>query len=120
MVLRVTENGDGKQTLIDEYRLTHRGSKGVKALNITEKNGTMVSLKTLMSNAPLDLMIMTDNGIIIKLPLEQVSTLKRATQGVRLMNLKEGQKVTTVALVEKDVEEENFENNSDKSNIEEA
>ena len=120
MVLIVTENGYGKQTLIDEYRLTHRGSKGVKALNITEKNGTMVSLKTLMPNAPLDLMIMTDNGIIIKLPLEQVSTLKRATQGVRLMNLKEGQKVTTVALVEKDVEEENFENNSDKSNIEEA
>ena len=120
MVLIVTENGYGKQTLIDEYRLTHRGSKGVKALNITEKNGTMVSLKTLMPNASLDLMIMTDNGIIIKLPLEQVSTLKRATQGVRLMNLKEGQKVTTVALVEKDVEEENFENNSDKSNIEEA
>ena len=120
MVLIVTENGYGKQTLIDEYRLTHRGSKGVKALNITEKNGTMVSLKTLMPNAPLDLMIMTDNGIIIKLPLEQVSTLKRATQGVRLMNLKEGQKVTTVALVEKDVEGENFENNSDKSNIEEA
>ena len=107
--------------MIDEYRLTHRGSKGVKALNITEKNGTMVSLKTLMPNAHLDLMIMTDNGIIIKLPLEQVSTLKRATQGVRLMNLKEGQKVTTVALVEKEVEEEdNSENNSEESSIEEA
>lgn len=115
MVLIVTENGYGKQTLIDEYRLTHRGSKGVKALNITEKNGTMVSLKTLMPNSPLDLMIMTDNGIIIKLPLEQVSTLKRATQGVRLMNLKDGQKVTTVALVEKEVEEEeNSENNSEE------
>ena len=121
MVLIVTENGYGKQTLIDEYRLTHRGSKGVKALNITEKNGTMVSLKTLMPNAHLDLMIMTDNGIIIKLPLEQVSTLKRATQGVRLMNLMEGQKVTTVALVEKEVEEEdNSENNSEESSIEEA
>ena len=125
MVLIVTENGYGKQTLIDEYRLTHRGSKGVKALNITEKNGTMVSLKTLMPNAHLDLMIMTDNGIIIKLPLEQVSTLKRATQGVRLMNLKEGQKVTTVALVEKEVEkeveeEDNSENNSEESSIEEA
>ena len=121
MVLIVTENGYGKQTLIDEYRLTHRGSKGVKALNITEKNGTMVSLKTLMPNAHLDLMIMTDNGIIIKLPLEQVSILKRATQGVRLMNLKEGQKVTTVALVEKEVEEEeNSENNSEESSIEEA
>lgn len=121
MVLIVTENGYGKQTLIDEYRLTHRGSKGVKALNITEKNGTMVSLKTLMPNAPLDLMIMTDNGIIIKLPLEQVSTLKRATQGVRLMNLKDGQKVTTVALVEKEVEdEENSENNLEEENEKEA
>ena len=102
MVLIVTENGYGKKTLVDEYRLTHRGSKGVKALNITEKNGNMVSLKTLMPNAPLDLMIMTDSGIIIKLPLEQVSTLKRATQGVRLMNLKDDQKVSTVALIEKD------------------
>ena len=110
MVLIVTENGYGKQTVIDEYRLTHRGSKGVKALNITEKNGSMVSLKTLAPNEQLDLMIMTDSGIIIKLPLEQVSTLKRATQGVRLMNLKDNQKVTTVALVERENTEENLDN----------
>ncbi len=110
MVLIVTENGYGKQTAIDEYRLTHRGSKGVKALNITDKNGSMVSLKTLAPNEQLDLMIMTDSGIIIKLPLEQVSTLKRATQGVRLMNLKDNQKVTTVALVERENTEENLDN----------
>lgn len=110
MVLIVTENGYGKQTVIDEYRLTHRGSKGVKALNITDKNGIMVSLKTLAPNEQLDLMIMTDSGIIIKLPLEQVSTLKRATQGVRLMNLKDNQKVTTVALVERENTEENLDN----------
>ena len=110
MVLIVTENGYGKQTVIDEYRLTHRGSKGVKALNITDKNGSMVSLKTLAPDEELDLMIMTDSGIIIKLPLEQVSTLKRATQGVRLMNLKDNQKVTTVALVEKENTEENLDN----------
>ncbi len=110
MVLIVTENGYGKQTVIDEYRLTHRGSKGVKALNITDKNGSMVSLKTLAPDEQLDLMIMTDSGIIIKLPLEQVSTLKRATQGVRLMNLKDNQKVTTVALVEKENIEENLDN----------
>ena len=110
MVLIVTENGYGKQTVIDEYRLTHRGSKGVKALNITDKNGSMVSLKTLAPNEQLDLMIMTDSGIIIKLPLEQVSTLKRATQGVRLMNLKYNQKVTTVALVERENTEENLDN----------
>ena len=104
MVLIVTENGYGKQTVIDEYRLTHRGSKGVKALNITEKNGNMVKLKCFAPDEKLDLMIMTNSGIIIKLPLDQVSTLKRATQGVRLINLKDGQMVTTVALVEKESE----------------
>ena len=109
MVLIVTENGYGKQTVVDEYRLTHRGSKGVKALNVTEKNGMMSSLKCLRIDAPLDLMIMTNSGIIIKLPLEQVSTLKRATQGVRLINLKDDQKVSTVALVEKEEESENSE-----------
>ncbi|MBR2678740.1 MAG: DNA gyrase subunit A [Bacilli bacterium] len=108
MVLIVTENGYGKQTVVDEYRLTHRGSKGVKALNVTEKNGMMSSLKCLKVDAPLDLMIMTNSGIIIKLPLDQVSTLKRATQGVRLINLKEDQKVSTVALVEKEEESDNI------------
>ena len=107
MVLIVTENGYGKQTVIDEYRLTHRGSKGVKALNVTEKNGQMASLKCLNPDESLDLMIITDSGIIIKLPLDQVSTLKRATQGVRLINLKDEQKVSTVAIVarEEEIEE---------------
>ena len=105
-VLIVTENGYGKQTLIDEYRLTHRGSKGVKALNVTEKNGMMVSLKCLKPEKKLNLMIITDNGIIIKLPLEQVSVLKRATQGVRLINLKDNQKVSTVAIVKDEMLEE--------------
>ena len=118
MVLIVTDNGYGKQTVIDEYRLTHRGSKGVKALNITEKNGNMAKLKCFNPEAQLDLMIMTDSGIIIKLPLDQVSTLKRATQGVRLINLKDNQKVTTVALVEKENEsEENNEVVSEKIKV---
>ena len=102
LILIVTENGYGKKSEIEEYRLTHRGSKGVKALNITEKNGMMVALKCVDPNEESDLMIMTDSGIIIKLPLEQVSTLKRATQGVRLINLKNDQKVSTVAIVEKE------------------
>ena len=106
----VNENGYGKKTSIDEYRLTHRGSKGVKALNVTEKNGMMTSLKCLNPNIPLDLMIITDSGIIIKLPLEQVSTLKRATQGVRLINLKDNQKVSTVAVVLKEQEDEDVSN----------
>ncbi len=102
LILIVTENGYGKKSEIDEYRLTHRGSKGVKALNITDKNGMMVALKCVNPEESCDLMIITDSGIIIKLPLEQVSTLKRATQGVRLINLKGDQKVSTVAIVEKE------------------
>lgn len=116
LVLIVTENGYGKQTVIDEYRKTHRGSKGVKALNVTDKNGTMVSLKCLSPESQLDLMIMTNSGILIKLPLEQVSTLKRATQGVRLINLKGDQKVATVALVEKEQLDDNV--NDDETSIE--
>lgn len=105
-ILIVTENGYGKKSDIEEYRLTHRGSKGVKALNITEKNGMMVALNCVNPEKEYDLMIITDSGIIIKLPLEQVSTLKRATQGVRLINLKDDQKVSTVAIVEKEMDEE--------------
>lgn len=110
LVLIVTENGYGKQTIIDEYRLTHRGSKGVKALNLTEKNGMMVALKCIDDINLYDVMIITNSGIIMKMPLEQVSTLKRATQGVRLINLKDDQKVSTVAVVQKEnVENEDVE-----------
>ncbi len=105
-VLVVTEKGYGKKSDIEEYRLTHRGSKGVKALNITDKNGALVSLKCLDKTAELDIIIITNSGILIKMPLDQVSTLKRATQGVRLINLKDDQFVSTVALVKKEVEEE--------------
>ena len=105
-ILVVTENGYGKKTDLGEYRMTHRGSKGVKALNITEKNGIIVDFKTTEGNE--DLMIVTDSGIIIRLPLEQVSKTGRVAQGVRLINLKDDQKVSTVALIEKS-EENNIE-----------
>ena len=118
MVLIVTANGYGKKSYIDEYRLTHRGSKGVKAYNVTDKNGILVSLKCFNPDALLDLILMTDSGTIIKLPLDQVSTLKRATQGVRLMNLKDEQKVSTVALVEKDKNEEESTENVEDSDSE--
>ena len=115
LILIVTENGYGKKSEIEEYRLTHRGSKGVKALNITDKNGMMVALKCVNPDDDYDLMIMTDSGIIIKLPLEQVSTLKRATQGVRLINLKDDQKVSTVAVVEKEEIEESIESTGEEA-----
>jgi DNA gyrase subunit A len=96
-VLVITENGYGKQTDISEYRLTHRGSKGVKALNITDKNGNIVAFKIVLDNQ--DLMISTNNGILIRIDVSQVSTTGRVAQGVRLINLKDDQKVATVALI---------------------
>ena len=102
-ILVVTEKGYGKKTQLDEYRKTHRGSKGVKALNITEKNGSIVSFKSVLNDE--DLMIMTNSGIIIRLPLNQVSTTGRVAQGVRLIHLKDEQKVSTIALLAKDEEE---------------
>ncbi len=97
-LLIVTENGYGKQTLVEEFRETSRGSKGVKALNITEKNGKIVSFKLVYENS--DVIIITVTGMIIRLPISQVSTLGRVTQGVRLINLKQGQSVSSVSIVD--------------------
>ncbi len=99
-ILVVTEKGYGKRTGVEEYRMTHRGSKGVKGLNVTEKNGNIVSFKTVHGDE--DLMIITNNGIIIRLPIEQVSTTGRVAQGVKLINLKDDQKVSTVAMIKKE------------------
>ena len=99
-ILVVTEKGYGKKTKLEEYRKTHRGSKGVKALNVTEKNGNIVAFKTVLGDE--DLMIITDSGVIIRLSLSQVSTTGRVAQGVKLINLKDEQKVRTVALIEKE------------------
>lgn len=106
-VLIVTEKGYGKKTPIQDYRLTHRGSKGVKALNVTEKNGMLVSLKAVTGDE--DLVIITDSGIIMRMSMNQISTLGRATQGVRLIKLKEDQKVATVATLIKEEEDEEVE-----------
>ena len=104
-ILIVTESGFGKISPVSEYRLTHRGSKGVKAYNITEKNGLMADLERVENIDNYDLMLITDSGVVMKMPLNQVSVLKRATQGLRLINLKDEQIVSSVAIVEK--EEEN-------------
>ena len=105
-VLIVTEKGYGKRTNVDEFRETKRGSKGVKALNITEKNGTIVEFKTV--NKDQDLMIITDSGIIIRVAIDQISLMGRATQGVKLINLKEEQKVSTITVVAKENKEDNI------------
>ena len=119
-VLVVTEKGYGKKTDKEQYRMTHRGSKGVKALNVTEKNGNIVSFKFISEEDDMDLMVVTDSGIIIRLPLSQISSTGRVAQGVRLINLKELQKVSTIAIVEKTQEEvEESENNVSRETLEE-
>ena len=102
-VLVVTENGYGKKTPIDEYRITNRGGKGVKTLNVTEKNGMLVSLKTVTDDR--DLMIITDSGIVIRLSVDKISRMSRVTQGVRLINLKDNQTVSSTAIIDKDNQE---------------
>ena len=110
VILLVTEKGFGKQTNVHEYRETKRGSKGVKALNVTEKNGNLVSVKVVEDDK--ELVIMTDSGMTMRMPINQISVLGRVTQGVRLINLKDQQKVSTISLVDK-------EDNNLKENINE-
>ena len=112
IILLVTENGYGKQTNVCEYRQTKRGSKGVKALNITEKNGNLVAVKIVDINK--ELVIMTDSGMTMRMPVDQISLLGRVTQGVRLINLKDNQIVSAISLVDKsdenfDITDENIE-----------
>ena len=109
-ILIVTEKGYGKRTKVEDFRETRRGSKGVKALNVTEKNGTIVAFK--IANNDEDVMVVTNSGIIIRLPINQVSVLGRVTQGVRLINLKDNQVVATVSTVVKEEE-------SDEEEVEE-
>ena len=99
LILVVTEKGYGKKTDVNEYRLTHRGSKGVKALNITDKNGLIVAFKSVVGDE--DIIITTDEGTVIRLDVNNVSTLRRNTQGVRLMHLKDKQIVTSVTVLAK-------------------
>ena len=109
-ILIATKKGYGKKTLVSEFRTTKRGSKGVKALNITEKNGSLVSFKIIDDNQ--DLMIITNSGMIIRLSLDQISQLGRVTQGVRLINLKDNQYVSTISIVDRE-EESDITENSD-------
>ena len=106
-ILIITEKGYGKMSPLEEYRLSKRGGKGVKTVNITDKNGELVSIKAVEGNE--DLMIITNEGIIIRLPMEQVKSAGRATQGVRLIKVGEGASVSSITVVDKESEEETTE-----------
>ena len=103
LILAVTQRGYGKKTELDEYRLTQRGAKGVKTVTITEKNGPLVTLKAVNGNE--DLMIITDEGVVIRISLESVGTYGRTAQGVKVINLNEDRTVAAVAVIDKEEEE---------------
>ncbi len=97
-LLTVTENGFGKKSPINEYRMTNRGAKGVKAVNITEKTGNLVCMMAVDGDE--DCMLMTNTGIIIRISLKQVSIYSRSARGVKLINVKNDQKVSTIAILQ--------------------
>jgi DNA gyrase subunit A len=103
-VLVVSEKGYGKRTDIDDYRVTNRGGKGVKTLNVTEKTGKLVAIKGVTDKE--DLMIINKSGIIIRIAISELRTMGRATQGVRLITLKGNDEIASVAKVDHDDDEE--------------
>ncbi len=112
-VLVVSEKGYGKRSDIDGYRITNRGGKGVKTINVTEKTGSLIALKDVTDNH--DLMIITQYGNILRSPVSALRVMGRATQGVRLINLKENDIIASVACVLVNEDDED----SDKSNPDE-
>lgn len=106
-LLIVTKLGYGKKTLISEYRMTKRGSKGVKALNVTDKNGEMIAHKIV--NNEKDLLMITESGMTIRMGIDQISQLGRVTQGVKLINLKDNQYVSTISILDKEETENEVE-----------
>ena len=103
-ILVVSEKGYGKRSDIDGYRVTNRGGKGVKTINITEKTGSLIALKDVTDNH--DLMIITQYGNILRIPVSGLRVMGRATQGVRLINLKENDSIASVACVVVNEDEE--------------
>jgi DNA gyrase subunit A len=99
-ILVVAENGYGKRSSLDEYRITNRGGKGVKTLNITEKTGKLISINA-VTDAD-DLMIINKSGLTIRMAVEDLRVMGRATQGVKLINIKGNDSIAAVTKVMKD------------------
>ena len=109
-ILVVSENGYGKRSSLEDYRITNRGGKGVKTISITEKTGNLVAIKNVSDED--DLMIINKSGIAIRMAVQDLRVMGRATQGVKLINLKGNDSIAAVAKVmhdEDEVEDENAE-----------
>ncbi len=102
-VLVVSENGYGKRSKLEDYRVTNRGGKGVKTINVTEKTGKLIAIKNVTDND--DLMIINRSGLTIRLSVASLRVMGRATQGVRLINLRDNDTIAAVAKVEVDEED---------------
>lgn len=111
-ILVVSENGYGKRSKIDDYRVTNRGGKGVKTINVTDKTGELIAIKNVTDEN--DLMIITQKGLTIRLAVSSISVLGRATQGVRVINLKDDDRIASVARVS--IEETNGDEEEDIEN----
>ncbi|MGB3453194.1 MAG: DNA gyrase subunit A [Moheibacter sp.] len=109
-VLVVSEKGYGKRSSIEDYRITNRGGKGVTTLNVTEKTGKLIALKVVTDQD--DLMIINKSGVTIRTGVQEMRVMGRATQGVRLINLKKGDEIAAVAKVAMEDDEEDVENES--------
>ncbi|WP_421979005.1 DNA gyrase subunit A [Roseivirga seohaensis] len=107
-LLVVSENGYGKRSLIDDYRITKRGGKGVKTINVTEKTGNLVAIKEVVDSD--DLMIINKSGITIRISVESLRVMGRATQGVKLIRLNEGDAISSVEKIQKIESEDEVEN----------
>lgn len=112
-ILTVSSNGYGKKSELTDFRLTNRGSKGVKAISLTDKTGDLIAMRAV--NGDEDLMIMSDGGIIIRISLTQVSVYGRGAQGVRVINLSGNQKVSSVAVVDPDGETEDIDESEEEN-----
>lgn len=116
-ILVVSEHGYGKRSDIDEYRITSRGSKGVKTLNITDKTGDLVAIKNVTDED--DLMIINRSGLTIRMAVSDIRVAGRATQGVRLINIKEGDSIAAVSAVSKNDGEQESAASSDQDSTSE-
>jgi DNA gyrase subunit A len=103
-ILVVSENGYGKRSSIEDYRITNRGGKGVKTISVTEKTGQLVAIKNVIDSD--DLMIINKSGIAIRMAVDSLRVMGRATQGVRLIKVREDDSIAAVAKVMKDDDEE--------------
>jgi len=117
-ILAITKLGYGKRTEVDEYRSQNRGGKGVKTINITEKNGPLAKLISVVGDE--DLFVVSNQGMIIRTPIEQISILKRSTQGVKIINLVDGHYVKTIALIDKEENDDNLDIDNENTDKEDS